>query len=211
MTDAIAHNDYAFMKMYNKFFRTKEFMAFMRRAKSSTYYFLRASIIRESERIRNSIGHGAHASYKKFFLNGMLVGRYSIADIAEYSGTDKKAIRRDIKELEEAGFIKVLKIVTKTGVIINYYQLGTWEGKWGHDSYKEHYYLDDYFDTVYDKQRAIVETERKDNLLCEIMEVYTNFDYFMGVIGGKHSAEEVEHLANLWDKVHGVESIDFID
>lgn len=211
MTDAIAHNNYAFMKMYNKFFQVKEFMAFMRRAKSSTYYFLRASIIRESEGVKNNIGHGAHASYKKFFLKGMLVGRYSISNIAEYSGTSKNAIMRDIQELEKDGFLKIIRVTTKTGVSINYYQLGTWDGVWGDTSYRESYYLDEHFDKVYNEQRAGRELDKRDQVLLDIMAVYNEFDYFLGVIGGKHSDEELEHLKELWAISREIEDVDFID
>ena len=211
MTDAIAHNDYAFMKIYSKFCRTKEFMAFLRRAKVSTYYFLRASIIRESDRVKNNIGHGAHASYRKYFLKGMLVGRYSIADIAKYSGTSKNAIMRDIQELEEDGFIKIIRVTTKTGVSINYYQLGTWDGVWGDTSYRESYYLDEYFDKVYNKQRTEQEVDKRDEVLINVMKVYDDFDYFLGVVGTKNSEGELEHLRELWVKSRYAEDVDFIE
>lgn len=204
MEDIINDGDYTFMKVYNKFCRTKEFLQFLRKAKCSTYYFLRASIVRESKLVKENIAHGAHASYVKHFLNGMLVGRYSVADIAEFNGTDKKAIIRDLKELEKDGFIKIIQLTTRSGVIINYYQLGVWSGKWGNDSYKERYFLDDHFDKVYDDQKTASDKNKKYEALINLMEFCDSFEHFVKLAGDIITVDDYDFLMEIWNEKYNI-------
>lgn len=204
MSDDINNGDYTFMKIYNKFCRTKEFLQFLRKARCSTYYLLRASIIRESKLVKDNVKHGAHASYINHFLNGLLVGRYSVAKMAKYNGTDNKAIMRDLKALEEDGFIKIIQVTTRSGVIINYYQLGSWTGKWGNDSYKERYFLDDHFDKVYDDQKTTIDKNKNYEKLIDVMEFCDSFEHFTRLAGDIITVDDYDFLMEIWDKKYAL-------
>ena len=129
MTDTNNNDgDQAFMKIYNRFCRTNEYLTFLRSPEASVYYFLRSAIIRESDLFKNNIAHKAHVTYRTYFLKGDLVSRYSIKNIAEYNGTSQSAIMDNLKILEEDGFIKIIQVSNDKGTKFNYYKLGYWPG-----------------------------------------------------------------------------------
>jgi predicted transcriptional regulator len=200
MNDDFINKDYTFMKIYNKFCRTKEYLSFMRKSKSATYYFLRAAIIRESGMVKDNFLHPAHVKYRKYFLNGQLVSRYSVKDIAEYNGTSKAAISREIKELENDGFIKVIRINVNKNRTINYYQIGTWNGTWGHASYNESYYLDEHFDNLYDKHKSNRDKEKDDKRFIGIMPYFETFEDYWDYVSSDVGADKREYLEELWTK-----------
>lgn len=142
-----------FMKIYNDHMRATEFLEFMDSKCFSTYMFLRAAIIREREFV--SFGKGRNTDsyriYYIYFKKGKLVARYSMATMGEYFNKAKSVISKRIKELEKRGFIKIHKFITDTGIAYDY-ELGYYTGTFGTDDYKEHYYMDEYFDKLCNKK-----------------------------------------------------------
>jgi Mn-dependent DtxR family transcriptional regulator len=97
-------------------------------------------------------------------LKHQLVCRYSENNLAEYLLTSQSSVSKYLKELEEEGFIKIIKITTRK-TILNYYQLGTWEGKYGEESYKESIWLKDIFSMFVLKHKK--ESKKAGELLRE--------------------------------------------
>ena len=150
-----------FMKIYNEHTRTSEFLEFMENKCFSTYMFLRGSIIRESDYVTNgkALKTDAYRIYHTYFKKNKLVSHYAMSTMGKYFNKTKSVISKRIKELEEKGFIKIHKYMTKDGV--NYdYEIGYYTGKYGTDDYKEYYYMDNYFDKVYEKERTKKEEEK---------------------------------------------------
>lgn len=143
-----------FMKIYNEHTRTTEFLEFMESKSFSTYMFLRASIIRDSEFIRYGAGRNtdAYRIYYTYFRHGKLVAHYAMSTMAKYCNKTKGAMSKRIKELEDKGFLKIHKYKTKDGIAYDY-EFGYYTGKYGTDDYREYYYLDDYFDKIYAEER----------------------------------------------------------
>jgi len=137
----------SFIQIQNAYFRTPEYIDFMKKMKSVVYYFLLAAVIRGSDEVKNH-SHPAYYIYKEHFLKKQLVGRYSQKKLAEYLKTSQSRISTNLEELEQDGMIKKISKPTKIGNIL-YYQFGTWEGVYGEDSYKEHIWSDEIFQKYY--------------------------------------------------------------
>lgn len=185
------------IRIKNEYFRTPEFIDFFKQIKATVYYFLEASIIRGSEEVKN-IHHGAHYIYKKHFLKGQLVGRYSQKKMEEYLGTSQGAISRYLKKLEQEGFIKKIVRPTQKGNIL-YYQFGTCEGKYGEKTYKETIWLDEHFTKIYeDTKEAKAENGRKDAAIA-LIDFYDNWvDYVM--LLEKTPEFDIDEFRLLWDE-----------
>lgn len=127
----------------NEYFRTPEFIKFLKSPKGTVLLFLISAVIRESETSKNYT-NGSNYIYKEHFLNGELVARYSQENMASYLFTHRTRISRYAKVLEQDGLLKTIERYTSKGRIL-YYQVGIWEGKLGTDSYKETLWLDEIF------------------------------------------------------------------
>jgi DNA-binding transcriptional ArsR family regulator len=139
-----------FIQTDNRFLRTKEFIKFRLSNKSVVYDFLKAAIIRESKSV--NLNAGIKYIYHNYFKEGKLVSRYPQNLISEYMGMSQSAISQHITALVKDGFIRVYSRKTGKG-IFKYYEFGVWDGKWGTNSYKEIYYLDEYFIKAYKKEK----------------------------------------------------------
>lgn len=146
-----------FIKVYNKFYTTKEYIAFRMTNKSVLYEFLKANIIRESDRIKTPVssGNGDYRIYRNYFKKGKLVSSYSQEKISEYFGISQPAISKHIIALSKEGFIKIHKRLTAGGIAYDY-ELGWYTGKYGTDDYKEYYYLDEHFNKVVENYKEVL-------------------------------------------------------
>ena len=148
------------IRIRNDFFRNPEYIKFHKSTKGTLYCFLEANITRGSKELMNP-RHGGYYIYKQHFLKHQLVCRYSQNNLAGYLQTSQSSISKYLKELEEEGFITVIKRATKIG-IINYYQLGTWEGEYGKGSYTENIWLKDIFSMFVLEQKKEKEKIQKE-------------------------------------------------
>lgn len=142
------------IRITNDFFRTPEYIKFFKLAKSSVYYFLRTSIIRESKEVKKGEMGGGYYIYKNHFCKNELVARYSQERMAEYLQTSQSRITGYLNDLEKDGFIKIIRRKVPSGMIC-YYQFGNWSGTYGESSYKETFWLDEHFlNCIRNKQKV---------------------------------------------------------
>jgi len=146
----------SYIKINQDYYRTPEFIRFNKATKSTAFFFILASIIRESEYVKD-YNHGAHYIYNEHYLKGDLVGRYSQEDMAKFLNTSQSRISKYVSELEQEGFIKTIKRIVRKGEI-NYYQVGVWEGVCGKDSYKETLW----FDIIFSGYTTIMKQKRNE-------------------------------------------------
>lgn len=213
-----------FIKVYNKFYTTKEYITFKMTNKSALYEFLRAYIIRESDRIKIPIrgGNGGYRIYRDYFKKGKLVSSYSQEKISEYFGISQPAISKHIKALVEKGFIKIHRRPTAEGVAYDY-EFGWYTGESGKPDYKEHYYLDEYFSKLADEERKlrdeakygkydegplemveenpITAAEEYEHIISKFKTPDGFVAYAMEQCGRAFSAEEMRQHRELWEEV----------
>lgn len=175
----------------NDFFRTPEYIEFFRSARGAIYYFIRSSVIRESDAVKN-FSNGGYYIYNTHFLKGELVGRYSQVDMAIHLKTSQPRISTYIKKLEAERYIKKIERLTKKGKIL-YYQVGIWEGKYGTPSYKETIWLDEIF-RAYTK---IAKQKRGEGRLAE----FPSLKEMVYLLNEGHP--EYEKLMTEWSKNQG--------
>ncbi len=192
------------IRIQNEFFRTPEFIDFFKQRKSAVYYFLLTAIIRGSEMVKNRY-HGAHYIYQQHFLKGQLVSRYSQEKMAKYLKTSQGRISKYVKELANDGFIKIIERPTNAKGSILYYQLGTWEGEYGKDSYKETIWLDEYFLEKYHENKEAKHTKEMDQVFTDMMEPFSDLDEFIYFLDKIRPLEEekIEQIKILWEKNKG--------
>ena len=147
----------SYIKINNDYLRTPEYIKFNKATKSTVYFFILSSVIRESENIKNHI-QGANYIYNEYYIKGDLVGRYSQKDIAYYINTSQSRISKYTNELEQDGFIKTIKRQVSVGEI-NYYQVGVWGGVCDQDSYKETLW----FDTIFTGYAEVAKQKRRES------------------------------------------------
>jgi len=169
------------IRIKNEFTRNPEYIKFDKRVKSTVYRFLQAHIIRESKSVKKYT-FGAQYIYREYFLKGMLVSRYSQTNMAQYLQTKQPRLNRYLKELEQDGFIKIIKIKASSGPLC-YYQLGTWKGKVGEPSYAENIWHDEIFSQIIQNRKDKKENEIEEQFDEVLDEIYgENFDsYFITV------------------------------
>ena len=201
MADNADNGDHAFMKIYNRFCRTSEYLTFLRSPEASVYYFLRSAIIRESDLIKNNFAHKAYVTYKTYFIKGSLVSRYSIKNIAEYNGTSESSIVSSLKLLEEDGFIEIIQVSNEKGTKFNYYKLGSWTGEVGSSSYTESYCLDKHFDIIYSAKRTKRDNMRKFEAHRNLMKTCHSFDHFIMLVGDDVNPKYYDYLQEVWDEL----------
>ena len=160
------------LRICNNFFRTPEYIEFMKRRKSLVFYFLLSSVIRESKETKLHY-HYAHYIYRKHFLKQELVSRYSQIKLGEFLQTSQSRISKNLKELESDGFIRKIVVTTPKANIL-YYQFGTWEGKYGTDTYKETIWAHEYFSKCYEEHLE-AKVEKRQNEIYEYF-LTTRFD-----------------------------------
>jgi hypothetical protein len=129
----------------DEFFKSNEFLKWFGTKECALYYFLKSYIIRESYLFDEPWYHPGYFTYINYFKNGMLVARYSQEDLANIFRTDKKRIKDRLRGLNKKGFIKKIK-TRKGSVDVMYYQFGTWTGEYGTDTYRENYFLNQWYD-----------------------------------------------------------------
>jgi DNA-binding transcriptional ArsR family regulator len=194
----------SFLKIEHKFFRTKEYLNFLRKPEMATYYFLRSAIIRNSKEVQIGGGNAKYIYYN-YFNNGKLVSRYPQKLIGEYMGIKQPSVSKHILYLVKNGFIKVHERKVKDGVA-KYYEFGKWEGEWDSNSYKEIYYLDEYFIEIYKKEKE----ERDFNKYeIEYLSDAEMFDTVEGYVYNKMrekgeplTIEEIEFFEAEWGACH---------
>ena len=192
------------IRIQNEFFRTPEFIDFFKQRKSDVYYFLAAAIIRGSKEVKFYL-HGGHYIYQQHFLKGQLVSRYSQKKLAKYLKTSQSRISKYLNDLEEDGFIKIIKRPINAKGTILYYQFGTWEGEYGKDSYKETLWLDEYFSQKYCENKETKHKNTMDQVFTDMMEPYDDLDEFLDFIENQRPLEdeEKEQIEILWEKNKG--------
>lgn len=159
--------------------RNSEYIKFDKGVKSTLYRFLQAAIVRKSKEVKNYT-YGAKYIYNEHYLKGRLVSRYSQKKLAEYLQTSQSRVNNWLKELEENGFIKILKIKTQYGKLC-YYQLGTWTGEIGKEgSYHENIWLDEHFielilenKTLQEKKKVEDDQKRLEEMFGDL---YNDYD-----------------------------------
>lgn len=173
------------IRIKNEYFRTPEFIRFIKTTKSTVYFFLLSAVIRESARIKMVV-HGGHYIYKAHYLKGELVSRYSQERMAEYLGTSQPRISSYIAELEKNGLIKVIKLSTRKGVI-SYYQVGVWGGELGKESYHEILWFDQIFSADYEAFQKMKAEQRKKKAEEAMVETFGGdreaYEYYMKLEG----------------------------
>ena len=161
----------------NEFLRNPEYIEFDKKVKSTVYCFLQAAIVRESKQVKNYT-YGAKYIYNEHFLKGRLVSRYSLKNIAKYLQTSPSSIHRSLKELEQDGFIKIIRTKTSFAMLC-YYQLGNWSGTPGKKDYQELIWHDEIFSELIIDQRkkkeekALNEKKRRE---AKFEGVYNDYD-----------------------------------
>lgn len=139
----------------DEFFRSTEYLDFMKTRDYPLYQFLRANIVRESKLFAMPYYHPAYGIYKKFYKNGQLVARYPQTLLAEILKTPEHRLRERLNSLEEKGFLNKIKTRYRSSSIC-FYELGTWTGKIGDKkTYKEDFYMDLYFTKVAENEKLI--------------------------------------------------------
>ena len=129
------------IRIDNNYYKIPEFIDFSKAIKSTVYFFLVSSVIRGENKAQKN-----NYIYNSFYVNGKLVSRYSQKNMAKYLKTSQPRISMYIKELEKDGLIKTIhRYIGEKGFL--YYQLGTWIGSIGKNSYEETFW----FDTVFKK------------------------------------------------------------
>ena len=132
------------------------------------------------------------------FFKGRLVGRYSQEKMGEYLGTSQPAISRELKKLEQEGFIKKIVRPTKIGNI-NYYQLGIYEGVYGTDTYTETIWLDEHFTKIYgDKKKYDIENRRKEAAIAMIDSHDDWLDF--RILLEDRPESDIDEFRALWDE-----------
>jgi len=148
----------SYIKINNDYLRTPEYIIFNKATKSTVYFFILSSVIRESEDIKNYI-QGANYIFNEYYIKGNLVGRYSLEKIAEYLGFKSHGyISKMLTELEQDGFIKKIKRQVSVGEI-SYYQVGVWTGAHGEESYEEILW----FDTIFSGYAEVAKQKRNEH------------------------------------------------
>jgi len=108
--------DYYDLNGFNRFLATRE---------GAITQFLIRHIIREPHKIIK-MNEDMRKDFIGFVDDGKLVARYSQEKLAEIYGVTQSVISRNLKKLNEYGFIKIIrKRVGKHKEMICYYQLGT--------------------------------------------------------------------------------------
>jgi DNA-binding Lrp family transcriptional regulator len=158
------------IRIKNDYFRTPEFIRFLKTAKSTVYFFLLSAVIRESTDVKK-VFHGGHYIYRAHYLKGELVSRYSQEKMAKYLETSQPRISSYIAELEKEGLIKVIKLPTRKGVI-SYYQVGVWSGEIGKETYQETLWLDEIFTACYESYRKMRAERRREEAEQEMIEMF---------------------------------------
>jgi hypothetical protein len=146
------------IRIKNEYYRTPEFIKFSKSVKSTIYFFLLAAVIRDSDLTRD-ISFGGHYIYTEHFLKKELVSRYPQNKMAEYLGTSQSRISKCLIELEQDGFINIIKRPTKFGEI-SLYQVGVWSGEIGKANYQETLWFDVIFSAFYEAAKAYRDEQR---------------------------------------------------
>ena len=149
----------SYIKLNNEYFRTPEFISFIKQRKAVVYFFLLSAVIRESEMVKNHF-HGANYIYNQHFLKGKLVSRYSQSKLKEYLKTSQSSISVYLTQLEKDGLIRKIFKPTAKGKSL-YYQFGVWEGDFGKESYKETLWFDVIFTEHYLKFKSKKTKDKK--------------------------------------------------
>lgn len=194
----------SFLKIEHKFFRTKEYLDFLRSPEMATYYFLRSAIIRDSKEVKIGGGNAKYIYYS-YFNEGKLVSRYPQKLMSEYFGISQQAISKHINTLVKNSFIKIHKRKTDDG-IAKYYEFGTWEGKWDTEKYIETYYLDEFFIKVYEKEKEERDFEKYGIRHTNEAELFSSVEDYvytkMKQKGEPLTIEEIETFEYEWKVCH---------
>lgn len=110
----------------NAYYHNADYISFKKTYRSNILEFLIANIIRKPECIGN-MPVKIKAIHKKFIAEGKLVSRYSQENIAKIFKTDSSKISREIKLLEEEGWLKRVLLPCPSNLRLKetYYILGT--------------------------------------------------------------------------------------
>jgi GTP-sensing pleiotropic transcriptional regulator CodY len=121
---------------------SKEYRNIMtkRKGMEMTYQWLRRHIVRAP--MRNIYGNEV---YKEYFLNGSLAASIGEEQLAQDLGISRSCVRDNLKDLDEAGLIKIKELTSKTRMGSaqkkqKVYILGKWVTETdlnGHERYAE--------------------------------------------------------------------------
>lgn len=180
-----------FIKVMFNHLKVDEYVEFMSTPQYRVYMFLRCAIIRESAELvgikNNKMTRGAGRIYSDYFRDKRkLVSTYSLKNLSKYLNISKANLSRYVNRLNDAGFIKINKRTTELG-LANDYEFGYYDGKFGTESYKEHYYMDEHFDKLYEDR---IENMKSDNT----KEEYTINEY----INEHKYVYEYLHIDDTW-------------
>lgn len=124
------------IRIDHSYYKIPEFIDFSKAVKSTVYFFLVSAVIRGENKIKQN-----NYIYDTFYVNGKLVSRYSQSNMANYLKTSQSRISMYIKELEKDGLVRTIyRYIGKKRFL--YYQLGTWTGSIGKNSYEETLWFD---------------------------------------------------------------------
>ena len=109
----------------NKYYHNEAYITFKKTYRSNILEFLIANIIRKPECMIN-MPTKIKAIHKKFIDEGKLVSRYSQENIAKIFKTDASKISKEIKTLEDEGWLKriILPCTSNSRLKETYYLLG---------------------------------------------------------------------------------------
>lgn len=110
----------------NSYYHNEEYITFKKTYRSNILEFLIANIIRKPECIGN-MPVKIKEIHKKFLADGKLVSRYSQENIAKIFKTDSSKISKEVKQLEEEGWLKRVLLPCPSNLRLKetYYVLGT--------------------------------------------------------------------------------------
>jgi DNA-binding MarR family transcriptional regulator len=110
----------------NAYYHNEEYITFKKTYRSNILEFLIANIIRKPECIGN-MPIKIKEIHKKFLSDGKLVSRYSQENIAKIFKTDSSKISKEIKQLEDEGWLKRVLLPCPSNLRLKetYYVLGT--------------------------------------------------------------------------------------
>jgi DNA-binding transcriptional ArsR family regulator len=116
-------------KYYNRidfdYYELDGFNRFMATREASILLFLIRHILRNPEQIK-AINADMRKDFIKFVDEGKLVARYPQERLAEIYDVTQSSISRNLKKLNEYGFIKIIrKRIGKHKEMVCYYELGT--------------------------------------------------------------------------------------
>lgn len=193
----------AHMRIDFDYYRTPEFIKFSKLARSTVLFFLISAVVRDSEEVRHP-SHGGHWTYKNHFLKGRLVGRYSQKNIAKYLETSQQSVSKELKKLEEEGFIRKIEVITNNCKVL-YYQVGTWSGELGGATYKENLFFDMIFRGYAEAAKAKREDERNDFDISTLEHKKENLnpDDVFYEDDMRFYTEQIERLRRLAEEVRG--------